>query len=132
MLASILPIQNNVIWAAKSSIENGPVTQFVDCPAVEIECGPKTSPEVQINLEKIIIKIIENQNSEVGSIKENLKNKKFYQVYGSVENTDTSHMKEFEETELEGEKFYPLLINSYKTGSTRKMKKINFFDLLSY
>lgn len=132
LLASMLPIKNNVIWAAKVSLEKGPVTQYTQCPAVEIECGPKTSPEIQADLEKIIAKILENSNSGLNSLNENTKDKVFYQVYGSIENADTSNMNEFEETEFNGEKFYPLLINSYKSGSARKMKKVDFFETLGY
>ena len=50
LLAASLPIKNIVIWASKSSLKNGPITQDTKCPAVEIECGPKNSKEIQKNL----------------------------------------------------------------------------------
>ncbi len=132
IVATSLPVKNIVIWASQSSKTSGPVTQFLNCPAVEIECGPKSSPEIQSELKNIISKILENRQPKLEEIISNVEGKNFFQVYGSIEETDTSNMKEFKETEVHGEKFYPLLVNSYKQGSVRKMKKVNFFDLFMY
>lgn len=132
VLAASLPIKNVVVWAANSSKEKGPVTQYLNCPAVEIECGPKTDPNIHIQLQEAITEIVKNKGKNLDYLFANIKKQQYFSVCGSIENIDTSRMKEFQETEVQGEKFYPLLINSYKQGSIRKIQRIDFFDLLSY
>lgn len=132
MLATSMPIENVVIWAAKVSKVTGPVTQYLKCPSLEIECGPKSSLEIHDQLTEIVSKIVASKEANLETLLKNAEKQKFFKVYGSIEDVDTSKMKEFEETDLNGEKFYPLLINSYKSGSARKMQKIDFFDIFSY
>lgn len=132
LLASTLHIKNVVVWAAKASLIKGPVTQYTKCPAVEIECGPKNSKKISKVLELALEKIIKNPCPKFDEIIENKKKQEYFVVYGSVENVDTSQMTDFKKTKLNNEEFYPLLVNAYKKGSTRKMKKLNIIDLLAY
>ena len=132
LLSAVLPISKVVIWAAKISIKTGPVTQFTHCPAVEIECGPKSSPIVSKQLYSSLSKFIQNPNPGLVEILGNLKRQKHFVVFGKGENLDTSKLSEFKQVKFNNESFYPLLINSYQEGSVRKMKPMNLFDSLSY
>lgn len=132
LLAATLPIKNVVIWAAKESLALGPHTQFAKCPAVEIECGPKNSQKIGQDLEKIITQIINKPNMNFFEILNNVRKQKYFRVYGKLEDLDTGNLKEFKLTKIKKEFFYPLLVNSYKKGSTRKMKSLDLFDILSY
>lgn len=132
LLASSLPIKNVVIWASKESLTKGPVTQYAKCPALEIECGPKNSKEISKLLESTLERIIKNPYPKLDETMENLKNQNYFVVYGKELDVDTSKMLEFKKTKIKNEEFYPLLVNAYQKGSARKMKKIDFFDLLSY
>jgi succinylglutamate desuccinylase len=132
LLAASLEIKNVVIWASKEAKTKGSVTQFTKCPALEIECGPKLSPTVSKNLSNILKKTMENSNKSLSEIIENLKHQNYFWVYGKAENLDTRNLKEFREVKIGKEVFFPLLINSYQAGSARKMRKVDFFEILSY
>ncbi len=132
LLAAALPILKSVVWASKSSLTKGPLTQFMHCPAVEIECGPKADPKIHDELKEILIQILTKRETSLDNLLEIAKEKEFYLVYGKAENVDTTDFKEFKEAVLDNEVFYPLLVNSYKVGSTRKMKKMNFFEIVAY
>lgn len=131
LLAASLPIKNVVIWASKNSLKQGPITQFLHCPAVEIECGPKDSKDIQLELEKVINNVL-TTHLELPNLLDSAKKKNYYRVYGKIENADTTQLKEFEKVKVDDEEFYPLLINSYVTGSTRKMKKVDLFNMFCY
>ena len=132
MLAACMPLQNVVVWAADVSKKCGPVTQYAKCPAIEIECGPKDDKKIRNKISEVVENIIKTKSRSVSELMKNIVNQKYFYVTGSIENIDTTDMKEFEKTQVDGEEFYPLLINSYKIGSARKMKRIDFFGLLSY
>lgn len=118
LLAGTLPIQRNVIWYAKSSLEEGPIVQFCDPTALEIECGPKENKQVQKELEKIIIEIISG-DYRISRLSE----KEFYAVYGKKE-ADGNKYSDFVESG-DSEKFYPFLANQYPGIACYKMKKID-------
>ena len=50
-----------------------------------------------------------------------------FEVYNSLKTAPPFSLKEFEETEIDGEKFFPLLIGSYQKDGVvcYKMKKTN-------
>lgn len=132
LLAASIPIKNVVIWAAKSSLAKGPLTQYVKCPAVEIECGPKSSKKISKWLETVVEDIIKKPSPDLREIIDNIPRQKYFIVYGKEENINTRQMQDFKKTKIKEEEFYPLLVDAYQKGSTRKMKKLNLFDLLSY
>lgn len=132
LLASLVPVDNVVIWASKKSQLSGPFTQYAQCPAIEIECGPKNEAIIKKDLEDVLMNFTKNCTEPAFDLMANAKVKNYFYVYGKIEGQDTSDMKEFELFEAGEEEFYPLLINSYAQGSARKMKRVNLFDLLSY
>lgn len=132
LLAASLPVRNVVIWNSKKSLIRGPFVQYARCPAVEIECGPKHDPETSRDLEKLIREIVARPAPDLAALLENLGRQEHYEVYGKREGVDTDSLREFEETTVDGETFYPLLINSYDRGSVRTMRKLDLPKLLAY
>ncbi|RJR30427.1 hypothetical protein C4564_00415 [Candidatus Microgenomates bacterium] len=132
LLAAMLPIKNVVIWASKKSKVKGPLTQFTYCPAVEIECGPKLSNEVIQELKGVLLRIIIDNKHSTSELLQNSIQQKYYEVYGTATGINTKSLKEFEKVKIDDEEFYPLLINSYENGSVRKMRVVNFFNLLAH
>lgn len=131
LVAAAIDVPNVVIWAAKSSRVKGPVTQYTQCPAIEIECGPKDSPEIAKKLQSILEEYFAGSH-DLSSLLSEARNKSYYIVEGMISGLDTSNLKEFEPFSYENETVYPLLINSYEQGSVRKMRKVDFFELMSY
>jgi succinylglutamate desuccinylase len=132
-LASAIPVERVVIWAADEWKKFGPITQFVDC-GVEIECGPKNSEKIKNKLFKIVKLIIKKGITfNLNQIRE----KEWFLVYGKIKKDNKkkkiiNNMKDFEEIKMDGENFYPLLTGQYKDVICYKMKKINFFGQFSY
>ncbi len=127
-LAASLPITNVVIWAARASEKSGPITQFVKC-GMEIECGPKDSPNVRIQLRKILRDLLSNKFELNPVHKQN-----WFRVYGKVakEKTDARNLRDFEQAKVDEEVFYPLLVGQYKDIACYKMKQVSFWNLLAY
>lgn len=121
LLAGCLPIQNIVIWQSGLNSGTGPLMNFVKC-GVEIECGPKGLNQMEINLKKVIEKILEDginfENSGFG-------NKQIFKVYGKLQNNQAIKPIDFKLTKICGEEFYPLLVGQYPNIICYKMKKIN-------
>lgn len=125
LLASLLPIQNVVIWSPDNLQKPGPLTQFVDC-GVEIECGSKDSIKIQKELGAILVSYLNN----IGSKNKKTKYKqRFFRVYESLLKKDyedkEEKLKEFEKIKINGEIFFPLLVNRYPDITCYKMQKIN-------
>jgi len=132
LFSAILPIKRNVFWYSKRSLDKGPIVQFCKPSALEIECGPKSSPKIARELEKVIIYLLINmQRQEYETLFSLLSNKEFYAVYGS-QNVFNKGIRDFKSVNLNGEQFYPLLINQYRSISYYKMRKISFQDLFLY
>lgn len=130
-LAYSLPIRKIVIWGSKNNGRNtGPLSRFVDC-GVGIECGPKDS----IKIKKEIGKILNAFVSEKNNLKVN--NKELYQVFGAVNEIElkdkNKKLKDFQETSLNGQSFFPLLVNQYKDQGIicYKLKKVDFYQKFS-
>lgn len=126
LLAASLPINKIVIWSDKKVKKTGPLTRFMD-NAVEIECGPKKTKEIQSQLDKIIKAIIKQ---DINFDKNLLTKKNIFEVYGKLSEIGLSkktikQIKEFKKIIIEKESFYPLLVGRYKDVACYKMRKIN-------
>ncbi len=127
-LAESLPIERTVIWYSKKSTVSGPLAQYVMCPSVEIECGPKNDPVVQDNLKAIIGNII------VANLNDNdisLPDQELFSVYGKELGRSDKTVKDFQECVRSGEKFYPFLsANQYEGVVCYKLKRATCEDIL--
>lgn len=134
ILASSLGIKRNVIWYAKSSLKKGPLTQFVKCPSVEIECGPQNNENIRKKLSKTLREFIIAQNNKKNLINvlKNLPKREFFVVYGKKEGNSNQKVTDFEQTEIDGEKFHPFLANQYPGILCYKTKKVNIEDYFLY
>lgn len=129
VLASLLDIQRNVLWYSKVSLQKGPLVQFMDCPGIEIECGPKSSEVVQLDLELVLSKFLERQNnSSLVDYIQRLKDKEFYSVYDPLPENGEIYT-DFTLSQNDEEEFYPFLSNQYPGLACYKMKRIVFEDL---
>lgn len=123
-LAKLFNLQNNIIWVSSDKKRTtGPLVQFMEQPAIELECGPKQSPEVARELERVLEAFITN-NSSASKAQSN-----FYEVYGKVyadkQRSKTPMFVDFEKTVYNNETFYPYLAkNTYKDILCYKMKKL--------
>lgn len=124
ILASQIPIKNIVIWESVTGRTTGPITDYVPY-GLGIEFGPQKSieslKEVVEFLEFINTSDFQNELSEE-EYEVKLKNKNIFTVYGKLENTDLV-LHDFQETELGGETFYPILVESYEHPYCYKSKK---------
>ncbi len=131
--ASWLPIDKKVIWYSKKSLQSGPLTQFMKCPAIELECGPKDSPEMWAELSKTIANILENT--------QNKKRKKtalclspegeFFVVYGKLLRA-VNGLTDFKRATVGKEVFYPFLSYQYSDISCYKTRKISIKNYFLY
>jgi uncharacterized protein (TIGR00725 family) len=133
LLASALPVENIVIWAATKSKKFGPITQFVNC-GVEIECGPKNSETKKKQLSKIINGIIQKG---IVANNQSLSSKRWFRVLGKLKKDEVKpeiikQLKDFKQITLNKETFYPLLIGEYNDAVCYKMEAIDFFDKFAY
>ena len=128
VLASMLPVEKNVIWYARSSLEKGPLVQFTNCPGIEIECGPKSSEQTKKDLEEVLSRFLETRaNCNLDGLIDNLRGKEFYNVYERLDR-DRSPYRDFVLAKVGDEEFYPFMSNQYPGIACYKMKKISFED----
>lgn len=132
-LSLCLPIQRNVIWYAKASSEKGPISQYSQQPALEIECGPKDSEKIAEELKRVLsLTILRMQGIQPLDIAQSIKEKEFYVVYGECRK-QAEGMEDFQEIEVDSETFYPFLVNQYREGAIcYKMKRIDIAELFLY
>jgi len=127
LLAASLPIKNVVIWSLNNLKQSGPLTQFIKC-GLEIECGPKESPEIKEQLYTVLRELLES-GFELDNNK--IRKKVFYRVYEPLMKKDYKNaevkLNEFEKAIINKEFFFPLLINRYQDIICYKMEKINDF-----
>lgn len=133
LLAGALPVERVVIWASKRSLEFGPLTQRAAC-GVEIECGPQDSETVKAELYAIVKTVIQNG---IVCDERSLEEKEYFQVYGKINSNEISlkaagRLRDFEESVLNKERFYPILAGQYDDIACYKMRRVNLWDLLSY
>lgn len=132
-LASALNIKRNVIWYSSSSLKKGPLVQFVSCPGIEIECGPKNSPKLKIQLFKILKKFIEESNSlSVQKVLNIIKSKEFYVVYGKETGEHNPAIEDFHPVKNGRETYYPFLANQYPNIICYKMEKVDIKNYFLY
>ena len=131
-LAYSLPIKNVVIWGSKNNSRNtGPLSRFVDC-GVGVECGPKNKAAVKKKLENILNDFISKKNTMT------LGGKELYQVFGSVKKEEFKNqrikLKDFKQVNLNGQFFFPLLVNQYKDEGVvcYKLRKVDFYKKFSF
>ena len=131
LLASLFSIKKNVIWYAKSSLKQGSLVQFVDKPAIEIECGPKNDKKIQEDLYIILEKFLTEIKETISlSVLRTIEKKNFYHVYDKLLGEHNSSLQDFKKTTINKETFYPFLSgNEYKGITCYKMKKIEFENL---
>jgi hypothetical protein len=113
-LAKKLNIENIVLWPGL--IPTGPLTQFIS-NSLEIECGPKSSQETAIKLEKILREFLSGENKMV---KQN-----FFIVNGVFTQETQEPMKEFTKFTYKNDSFYPLMIGQYSKIKCYMMQKLN-------
>lgn len=106
VLAGRLAVQRIVIWPAITPELAGPISEFFP-RGVEIECGPKESLETQKQLESVL-------NQYLDGNWESLEGKEVYEVFGQLTGDPEVELTEFQEVNVNGEVFTPLLIGSYK------------------
>lgn len=131
-LAYSLPIKRIVIWGSKNNGRStGPLSRFVDC-GVGIECGPKDKISICKKLENILKDFLSQENKLPDNDKE------LYQVFGSVKKSELENkkikFKDFQEMNLNGQFFFPLLVNQYSNDGIvcYKLKKVDFYQQFSF
>lgn len=129
VLASALSVERNVIWYARESLEQGPLVQFTQCPGIELECGPKSSKEIKIQLDEVLSRVLDRNTSwNLDALVDNLKRKEFYYIYDNQPDDGNTYTN-FALTRNKDEEFYPFLTNQYPGISCCKMKKMRFEEI---
>lgn len=126
-LARAFDLERNVIWYSERSKENGPISQYVKSASIELECGPKYSPEIARQLRDVLARILlHNYDGTLLNKTPANKSIDFYNVYGKVIGDKASKkMKDFIEINYQKETFFPYLSgNTYPNIICYKMKKL--------
>lgn len=115
-LAKRLDVKNVVLWPSTRDTET-PLTQFIpNC--LEIECGPKDTPQISRELERVLRKFL--------SRKTPTKKQNFYIVTGLLKGAIEKPMKDFTQIKYEGQSFVPLLVDQYPGIKCYTMQKISY------
>jgi len=117
-LAAALDVDKIVYWPAFSPELKGPLCEFFPC-GLEIECGPKNDPATQVELEKALNKLLDEQDKiKTNDWKRLLSKKKLFRIY-DVLKKPIKNLEEFVETTVDGETFIPMFFqsDSYKKDS---------------
>lgn len=133
VLSSMFNLKNNVIWYASESSKKGPLTQYVNCPGIELECGPKDKDKTASQLYDVLGKFLARKKSiDIGTVLKSSQEQSFYAVYDKL-NSSPLPLKDFKKVTLNKESFYPFMSKSeYKGISCYKMKKIDFLPFFIY
>lgn len=123
-LAKLFGLQNNIIWkSSDKSRVTGPIVQFIEGPAIELECGPKQDERIALELEQVLERFITGDYAA-----EPVNSVDFYEVYGKIFSKDAINppmFVDFARTVYNNETFYPYLAkNTYKDILCYKMKKL--------
>lgn len=131
ILAAMIPIKRNVIWYAKTSLEKGPLVQYIHCPGIEIECGPKSDDNVKEELKMLLKNFIRRvQDINFNILSSNTSEQEYYTVFDKEENSNKERVDFVEAKDHLGDTYYPFLTNNqYQNISHYKMRKVNFADL---
>ena len=106
----------------------------MDC-SVEIECGPKNSKEIWSELAGILRCFLHFRSVGGYWNRPVYLEQEWFRVYGKIAKGtpfNGERLVDFQEVEVAGERFYPLLVGQYEDALCYKMQKINFWDMLSY
>lgn len=115
-LAKKLDVKHIVLWPSMRAT-NAPLTQFIP-NSLEIECGPKNTPETAKELYRILKKFLQ------GKIVKRQQN--FYIVTGMLTGNIRQSMSDFQETTFKGRFFTPLLVDQYLGIKCYMMQKISY------
>lgn len=124
-LAALLPVKNVVVWESAGKKSTGPLTRFTKC-GLEIECGPKEDRKVKGELYRILKTIIKTGLDDKSGTRPLIN---YFRVYGKILKKDldskrASKLSDFRRVAINGEVFYPLLVNCYNDIFCYKMRKI--------
>lgn len=117
-----LPLKKIVIWESTVKKRTGPLTRFVPC-GIEIECGSMDSRTTYKKLYNVIEKILKH-------FPDTSTDKEIFRVYGKLLDGDIidgavrSSITDFTRVNINGESFYPVLVNRYSGIICYKAKKI--------
>ncbi len=100
--AKTINLSRVVLWPSLKP--QGPLTQFIPY-SLEIECGPKNSPQIVTQLKTVL--------SDYLSGKPRQKPQSYYIVTGSLPQPIGQSMKDFVATNFQGKSFTPLLVDQY-------------------
>ncbi|AKM79132.1 MAG: Succinylglutamate desuccinylase/aspartoacylase [Candidatus Beckwithbacteria bacterium GW2011_GWB1_47_15] len=113
-LAKNLDIGKVVLWPGL--LPTGPLCQFIP-NSLEIQCGPKNSPQVAQDLEKVLNSFFEGETRQ--------EPQQFFIVTGRLSGLDPKGFKDFEEASVDGIKFFPLFPGLYPGIACCMMQKLN-------
>ena len=113
-LAARLDIPRIVFWPSISPELNGPLSEHFPC-GLEIECGPKSSPEIETQLTSILEDFMRERNNVLSDEETlaRLRTREHYEVEG-VCRTPIEGLREFTAAEIDGATRYPLLVDQYR------------------
>lgn len=121
-LAAAIPVDRVVIWESSQKNTTGPLTSAVRC-GVEIEAGPKDDPTVLFELASLLEKI--GQSNLIDSSDQQ---QTWYEVYGKLlitdvkDQSDLQKIANWQETTVNNETFFPLLVGQYDDKLCYKMR----------
>lgn len=113
-LAKKFDIANVVLWPGL--LPTGPLCQFIP-NSLEIECGPIASSETSQELTRILTEFLNKQPPSV--------TQEYFIVTGKLIGVNPTVLKDFQETTINNNTFYPLLVGQYAEVSCYMMQKLN-------
>lgn len=119
-LAAQLDIERVVVWPSFSSELKGPMSEFFPC-GLEIECGLKSDPKTASELKRILDSFLDRKSKP--------KRQTYFEVYGSLREEPKTPPQEFQKTIIDGETFFPLLINCYMNRTGVYCYKMRSYEL---
>lgn len=113
-LAKKFDIANAVLWPG--FLPTGPLCQFIP-NSLEIECGPKDSPDTNQELTRVLTAFFNKQPPTV--------TQRYFIVTGKLIGVNPTGLKDFQEITIGNNTFYPLLAGQYAEISCYMMQKLN-------
>jgi len=113
-LAKKFDVANVVLWPGL--LPTGPLCQFIP-NSLEIECGPKDSPDTSQELTRVLTEFFNKQPPTV--------TQRYFIVTGKLIGVNPTGLKDFQEITIGNNTFYPLLAGQYAEISCYMMQKLN-------
>lgn len=137
-LALAFEIDDIIIWPSSSpDALTGPLVQYAKS-GIEIEVGTRTGFNDQVlKTESLIRKFITSGRYSIGNsineIETNIQGRNIYLVYGKINPSDTglTELKDFEEVNIDDERYFPLLFGKHKGLIGYKMRQLKYNEVLS-